>query len=114
MLQQIREPLGAVRRVPRQARRDRACDQEELSLDGGRHPAGSPLDHHIQPADRVLQAPHDDEPGVLAISILRERDDLSHWPIMSPASDTPGRFADLEGPITPREPSSRAPAVRGP
>ena len=95
MLKEVREPLGPVRRVSRHARRDRACDQKELSLDRGRHPAGPTLDHHIEPADRVLQAPHHDETGVLAVPILRERDDLSHGPIMSPPSDTPGRFADL-------------------
>ena len=94
MLQEICEPLGTIRRVAGHPRRDRARDQEELALDRGRHPARSPLDHHVEPTDRPLQAPHHHEPGVLAVPILRERDDLSHGAIMNPPSDTPGRFAD--------------------
>ena len=95
MLQEIREPLGTIRRVAGHARRDGTCDQEEFALDRGRHPAGSALDHHVEPTDRPLQAPHHDEPGVLAVPILRERNDLSHAPIMNPPSDTPGRLAEL-------------------
>ena len=95
MLEEVRETLGTIRRVAGHARRDLARDQQELALDRGRHPPRSPLNNDIQSADRLLQAPHHDEPGVQAVPVLRERDDLSHAAIMNPPSDTPGRFADL-------------------
>lgn len=91
MLQQVGEPFGSIGRIPRHARRDRSCDEEELALDGGRHPARPPLDHGVEATDRPLQAPHHGEAGAPPIPVLRERDDVSHAPIMGPPSDTTGR-----------------------
>jgi hypothetical protein len=91
MLQEVCQTLGAVGRVQRHARGDGPRDQEELALDRGGHPARSPLDHHIQPTDRALEPPHHNEPRVQPIPVLRERDDLSHGPMMKAASDMPGR-----------------------
>ena len=95
MLEQVGEPLGSVGSIPWHARRDRSRDEEELAFDGGRHLPGTPLDHGVEAPDRELQSLHHGDLGVPSIPVLRERDDLSHGPIMRPPSDTPGRFRIL-------------------
>jgi hypothetical protein len=91
MLEQVGEPLGSIGRIPWHAGRDRACDEEELAFDGGRHPPGAPLHHGVEAPNRPLEAVHHGKTGTPSIPVLRERDDLSHRPIMRPPSDTPGR-----------------------
>ena len=91
MLQEIGETLGAIGRITGHAGGHGARDEEELTFDRGRHPARPPLDDPVQANDRLLQALHHDQHGVLALPVLRERDDLSHGAIMRPPSDTPGR-----------------------
>jgi len=88
MFEKVREPLRPVGRLEGQARGHGACDEEELPLDGGRHPAGPPPDHGIEAPDRLLQALHHAELRVPPIPVLRQQDDLSHVPIMGHTSDT--------------------------
>jgi len=96
MFEKVRQPLRPVGRLEGHARGHRSCDEEELPLNRGRHAAGTPPDDRIEAADRLLQALHHDQHGVLALPVLRERDDLSHGAIMRPSSDTPGRFRSFE------------------
>jgi hypothetical protein len=91
MLQQVGESLGAIGCLERHARGHRARDEEELPLDGGSHAPEASLDDRIEPTDRMLQAPHHGELWIAPIPVLRERDDLSHGPMMGAASDMLGR-----------------------
>ena len=88
MLEEIGEPLRPVGRLERHARGHGPGDEEELPLDGGRHPAGSPPDDRIEAPDRPFQALYHAELRVPPIPVLREQDDLSHVPMMGHTSDT--------------------------
>jgi hypothetical protein len=96
MLQEIGEALRTICCITRHPGGNGARDEEQLTLDRGRHSPRPPLDDPVQAHDRLLQALHHDQHGVLALPVLRERDDLSHGAIMRPPSDTPGRFRSFE------------------
>jgi hypothetical protein len=55
MAQEAQEALGAVGGATVVARRDRAGDGRELTLDGGRDAAGRTPHRRVQPRDRALQ-----------------------------------------------------------
>jgi hypothetical protein len=80
MFEKVREPLGPVGRLEGHARGNGSCDEEELPLNRGRHPAGPPPDDRIEPPDRPLQALHHGELRAPPIPVLRQQDDLSHGP----------------------------------
>jgi hypothetical protein len=88
MFEKVREPLRPVGRLEGQARGYGSCDEEELPLDGGRHPARPPPDNGIEAPNRPLQALHHAELRVPPIPVLREQNDLSHVPMMGHTSDT--------------------------
>ena len=88
MLQEIREALGPVGGLPCHPRGHRSRDQEELSFDGGPHPPGLPLDHDVEPADRLLEAPHHGELRDPPVPVFLEGNDLAHAVMMRPPSDT--------------------------
>jgi len=88
MFEKVRESLGPVGRLQGHTRGHGSCDEKELPLDGGRHPARAPSDDRIEPPDRPLEALHHRELRAPPIPIFRQQDDLSHGPMMGDASDT--------------------------
>ena len=72
MLQQVGESFRPVGRFEGGTRGHRSRDEEELPLDRGGHAARPPPDHRIEPADRVLQAPHHGDLGAPPIPVVRE------------------------------------------
>ena len=89
MFEEIGEPLRPVGRLAWHARRDGPRDDQQLPLDRRGHPSRPPLDHDVEAAHGLLEAPHRHDAREAPVPELLDRDDFScHGDIMRPPSDT--------------------------